>query len=242
MFGHLIESIGSLPANITMEAFSSTITRTLDSIDLMARPELLLSSLDSMSMILATILLGVGAVCLVRGWVWHRVIVLVLALLAGVGVGHMLSLSMGRSMVIAIAVGLLCAALAAPMLKWTIAILAGLVGAFVGTNVWGILAPDDAAQAWAGAAMGFIALALASFIISRVVITFFMSVSGGALFITGALALLLRIESVRGPILEHLEQAPMVIPLLVVVTSVFGFILQRPSAGQATGDQEPELA
>ncbi|MDG2030064.1 MAG: hypothetical protein P8J45_03555 [Phycisphaerales bacterium] len=229
-------------ANVTLNAFGETISETLKRMDLMARPELLLDSLESMSVVLASILLFVGAICLVRGWRWHRLIVLVLALLGGVGIGHMLSLSMGRSMVVAIAIGLLCAALAAPMLKWTIAILAGGVGAFVGANAWGLLAPDDAAQAWAGASMGFIGLALASFILSRVVITFFMSVSGGVLFVTGSIALLLHVESVRTPILTHLEEAPMVVPLLVVVASVLGFIIQRPAGGHAAGDEDHEAA
>jgi hypothetical protein len=229
-------------ANVTLNAFGETLSETLDRMDLMARPELLLESLQSMSVVLASILMFVGAVCLVRGWRWHRLIVLVLALLGGVGLGHMLSLSMGRSTVIAIAVGLLCAALAAPMLKWTIAILAGAVGAFVGANAWGLLAPDDAAQAWAGAAMGFIALGLASFILSRVIITFFMSVSGGVLFVTGSIALLLHVESVRTPILTHLEEAPMVVPLLVVVASVLGFIIQRPGGGHAAGEDDHEAA
>lgn len=229
-------------ANDTISAFGAAASRTLDRIDLMARPELMLESLQSMSVILSTILFLVGAVCLVRGWRWHRLIVLVLALLGGIGLGHMLSLSMGRSMVIAIAVGLLCAALAAPMLRWTIAILAGAVGAFVGANAWGILAPDDAAQAWAGAAMGFIGLGLASFILSRVVITFFMSVSGGVLFVVGGLALLLHVESVREPVIQHLREAPMVIPLLVVVASVLGFIVQRPGAEAAAGDEDHEAS
>ena len=242
MMSTLTQQCTSMIASSTGRAFTDMIDNTLDRIDLMAHPEILLDSLDSMSLMLSIILLSVGAVCLVRGWLWHKIIVLVLALLGGVGIGHMMSLSMGRSMVIAIAIGLLCAALAAPMLRWTIAILAGAVGAFVGANAWGILAPDDAAQAWAGAAMGFIALALASFILSRIVITFFMSVSGGVLFVIGGIALLLRIESIRTPILEHIEQAPMVIPLLVVVASVIGFIVQRPAGGRAAGDDEAELS
>ena len=90
--------------------------------------------------------------------------------------------------------------------------------------------------------MGFIALALASFILTRIVITFFMSVSGGVLFVTGGIALLLRIESIRTPILEHVEEAPMVIPLLVVVASVIGFIVQRPAGGSAAGDEDGELS
>lgn len=242
MLAALIEPISQLHAvSTTSEAIRNTMTQAIDRMDLMARPEMLLDALDSMSILVAAILAAVGAICLVRGWHWHRIIVLVLALLGGIGLGHLLSLSMGRSMVVAIAVGLLFAALAAPMLKWTIAILAGAVGAFVGANIWGLLAPDDAAQAWAGACMGFIALALASFILSRVVITFFMSVSGGALFVTGTIGLLLHVESVREPIFAHLEASPMLVPLLVVVASVFGFIFQRPS-GHSAGDDDGEMA
>jgi hypothetical protein len=139
-------------------------------------------------------------------------------------------------MVIAIAVGLLCAALAAPMLKWTIAILAGLVGAFIGANVWGLLAPEAAAEAWAGAGMGFIALALTSFILSRLVITFFMSVSGGVLFVMGAFGIMMQIDAIQAPVLEHLQEVPMIVPLLITVASVMGFIIQRPQLDMQFND------
>jgi hypothetical protein len=238
---HIAPVLGLRSQSSITEALESTVNHAAERIDLLARPELMLQTLDSMSLVLAAILCAVGAVCLVRGWRWHRIIVLVLALLGGIGLGHLLSLSMGRSMVIAIAVGILCAALAAPMLKWTIAILAGAVGAFVGANAWGLLAPDDAAQAWAGAAMGFIALAMASFILSRFVITFFMSVSGGVLFVGGAIALLLRVEPVREQILGHLEAAPMLVPLLIAVASVLGFIIQRPVFDDG-GSDDGEMA
>ena len=112
----------------TSETLRSGLAHAIERFDVLANPTLLIETITSFSLVLAIILCAVGAVCLVRGWKWHRLIVLVLALLGGIALGHSLTLSMGRSMVIAIAVGLLCAALAAPMLKWTIAILAGLVG------------------------------------------------------------------------------------------------------------------
>lgn len=235
---HLAPILGLRSQGSATEILEATVTHAAERIDLLARPELLLTTLDSMSLVLASILCAVGAVCLLRGWRWHRAIVLVLALLGGVGIGHLLSLSMGRSMVIAIAVGILCAAIAAPMLRWTIAILAGAVGAFVGANVWGMLAPGEATQAWTAAAIGFILLAMASFILSRLVITFFMSVSGGVLFVGGAIALLLRVDSVREQVLGHLEAAPLVIPLLIAVASVIGFVIQRPVFDVDRDDRE----
>ena len=220
----------------TSESLLSSFGHVVERFDVLANPDLLIETINSLSLVLAIVLCAVGGVCLLRGWKWHRAIVLVLALLAGLGLGHALTLSMGRSMVIAIAVGLLCAALAAPMLKWTIAILAGLVGAFVGANVWGILAPDAAAQAWAGAGMGFIALALTSFILSRLVITFFMSVSGGVLFVMGAFGIMMQIDAIQAPVLEHLQDVPMIVPLLIAVASVMGFIIQRPQLDMQFND------
>lgn len=211
------------------DSLGSTFREIVARFDIMAEPQLLIQTIDSLSLLVAAILTVTGAVCLVRGFRWHRSIVLLLALLGGVGLGYAMSLTMGRSIVIALAVGLLCATLAAPMLKWTIAILAGIVGAFVGANIWGLLSPEHAAEAWAGAGMGFITLALASFLLSRLVVTFFMTVSGAVLFVGGTLALLLRIDAIREPVIEHLHEVPKIIPVLIAVAATIGFVIQRPS-------------
>ena len=107
MINALAHPTSAMLSTSSSKAFAEVIGNTFDRFDLMANPDLLVDSLDSMSLMVAIILVSVGAICLVRGWVWHKMIVLVLALLGGVGVGHMMSLSMGRSMVIAIAIGLL---------------------------------------------------------------------------------------------------------------------------------------
>ncbi|HAW96669.1 MAG TPA: hypothetical protein DCX60_10365 [Phycisphaerales bacterium] len=218
------------------ETFRELLTR----FDILAEPQLLIQTIDSLSVIVAAALTVTGGVCLLKGFRWHKAIVLVLALLGGIGLGYAMSLSMGRSMVIALAVGLLCATLAAPMLKWTIAILAGIVGAFVGMNIWGLLSPEHSSQAWAGAGMGFITLALGSFLLSRLVVTFFMSVSGAVLFIGGSISLLLRLDALREPIMQHLHEVPRMIPLLIAVAATIGFVIQRPSLdGGAETEAEP---
>ena len=217
-----------------------TFRELLARFDILAEPQLLIQTIDSLSVIVAAALTVTGGVCLLKGFRWHKAIVLVLALLGGIGLGYAMSLSMGRSMVIALAVGLLCATLAAPMLKWTVAILAGIVGAFVGMNIWGLLSPEHSSEAWAGAGMGFITLALGSFLLSRLVVTFFMSVSGAVLFIGGAISLLLRLDALREPIMQHLHEVPKMIPLLIAVAATIGFVIQRPSLdGGAETEAEP---
>jgi len=211
-----------------LDGITSTFREIITRFDILAEPQLLIQTIDSLSLTVAATLTVTGGVCLTRGFRWHKGIVLLLALLGGIGLGHAMSLSMGRSMVIALAVGLLCAVIAAPMLKWTIAVLAGIVGAFVGANLWGLLSPEHAAEAWAGAGMGFIALALGSFLLARLVVTFFMTVSGAVLFVGGGLALLLRIDAIREPVIEHLHDVPRMIPLLIAVAAIIGFVLQRP--------------
>ena len=221
-----------------LEGFASTFGGIFARFDILAEPQLLIQTIDSLSLLVATILTVTGGICLLRGFRWHKPIVLLLALLGGIGLGYALSLSMGRSLVIALAVGLLCATLAAPMLKWTIAILAGTVGAFVGANLWGLLSPEHSTEAWAGAGMGFITLALASFLLSRLVVTFFMTVSGAVLFVGGTLGLLLRFDAIREPIIEHLSEVPRMIPLLMAVAAIIGFVIQRPSLDAST---EPDV-
>ncbi len=220
-------TMGTLP--VDADGLGGTFREIVARFDIMAQPQLLIQTIDSLSILVAAVLTATGAVCLARGFRWHRGIVLLLALLAGIGLGHLMSLSMGRSMVISLAIGLLCATLAAPMLKWTIAVLAGGAGAFVGINAWVLLAPEHVAEAWAGAGMGFIGLALASFILSRLVVTFFMTVSGAVLFVGGGLALLLRFDAIREPIIEHIHEVPKILPILIAVAAIIGFVIQRPS-------------
>jgi len=195
--------------------------------DLLSRPQELLDRLATMPAIFAVAVMIVGGVCIFQGYRWHRWIVVVLALMLGLAVGDLVSDRVGRSSVVAIAMGLLFAAIASPMLRFTVAIFAGLAGAFLGANVWSIVQGSEAGEPWPGAAMGFILLALSSFLIFRISIILFTSLGGAAMFVIGGIACLLHVDGVRATVTEHLAQHQLVVPMLVGIAAVVGFVLQE---------------
>ncbi len=199
----------------------------LEQADLLSRPDELLTRLLDMHAIVGVLVMVIGAVCILQGYRWHRWIVVLLALMLGLGIGHLLSPSIGKSSVVAIAMGLLFAAIASPMIKVTVAIFAGLAGAFLGANVWSIVQGPDAGNPWPGAAMGFILLAMSSFLITRLSIILFTALGGAAMLVLGGLACLLNIPQVKEPVEQHLASHQLLVPLLVGVAAVVGFVLQE---------------
>ncbi|MCH2162606.1 MAG: hypothetical protein MK085_12135, partial [Phycisphaerales bacterium] len=198
----------------------TTMNQIRNDLDIMSRPGDLVEHLATLPALAGVVLVAVGAACVINGYRWHRWIMVVLALLLGYGIGQMLSQELGKSSVIAIALGVLLAAIATPMLRFTVAFFAGLAGAAIGATLWAFFKTDQPELAWAGAGMGFIALALLSFIFFRIVVIVFTSVGGGAMLVMGLIALSLQLESTRGSVQEQLLLHPAVVPLLIGVAAV----------------------
>ncbi len=77
--------------------------------------------------------------------------------------------------------------------------------------------------------MGFIAVAMAAFLMYRVVIVLFTSIGGGAMAVMGILTLMLHVPSWESAIRHSLAANDMLVPLLVTVTAVTGLVLQHSS-------------
>jgi len=228
-----------MPTSLLILAQNEAATDTEDMIrqvDLLSRPEELLNQLVELPAIAGVLVMIVGIICVLRGYEWHRWIVIVLALMLGLAVGRIMSHEMGRSTVVAVAMGLLFAAIASPLLRFTVAVFAGLSGAFLGANVWSIVQGPDSANGWAGAAMGFILLALTSFLLFRLSIILFTALGGGAMLVLGGIACLLHVDSIKESVSDHLAQHQLIVPLLVGVTTVAGFVLQENRTRGASGE------
>ncbi|MBM4105209.1 MAG: hypothetical protein FJ257_02735 [Phycisphaerae bacterium] len=219
-----------MPTSLLILAQNDAANDTEDvirQVDLLSRPDELLNQLVELPAIAGVLVMIVGLICVLRGYQWHRWIVIVLALMLGLAVGRIMSHEMGRSTVVAVAMGLLFAAIASPLLRFTVAVFAGLSGAFLGANVWAIVQGPDSANGWAGAAMGFILLALSSFLLFRLSIILFTALGGGAMLVLGGIACLLHVDSIQQSVSDHLAQHQLIVPLLVGVTTVAGFVLQE---------------
>jgi hypothetical protein len=216
----------------TAIGFRKLLHGLVTNLDILHHPDMLLDQLEQLPFVIGSVLLAVGLLCVFNGYRWHRWVVIVLAFLCGLGIGQMINDDFGRSNIVAVALGCLLAILATPLMKIAVAIFSGMTGAFIGANVWTALNETMADQHWAGAAMGFIALAMASVILFRVAIVLFTSVGGAALVVAGAITLLLQVDGWEPAIRESLSSHQLMIPMLVALAAVGGFVLQEARSRQ----------
>jgi MFS family permease len=218
-----------------LSAFDGKIAR----LDLLNRPDELLTALSNVHIVWASVLVVVGALCIINGYRWHKWVIVICAFLAGLGLGHVLSAQMGQSRIVMAVIGLLCAVIATPLLRYVVAIFGGLTGAFIGANAWTAFsdAPDSHL---AGAAMGFIAVGMAAFLMYRLVIVLFTSIGGGAMAVLGTLTLMLHVPTWETSIRTSLEANDMLLPLLVTVAAVTGLVLQHSHIKANSGDEDED--
>lgn len=208
-------------------ALSESSSDLMGRLDILHHPTDLLDMLSHVSLVQGGVLVVVGVLCILNGYRWHKWVIVVLAFLAGLALGRVLSDHMGRSSIVAVSAGLLCALIATPMLKITVAIFGGITGAFIGANAWTALNSTMPDAHWAGAVMGFIFMGMASFMLFKLAIVLFTSVGGAAMMLFGAITLLLQVEAWAPTVRDHLASNQALIPLLLVVAAVAGFVIQE---------------
>ena len=200
--------------------------RVSSRLDILNHPDELLAALANMHIVWASVLLVVGGLCVLNGYRWHRYVIVVCAFLGGLGLGHLLSKQMGESRIAMGAIGLLCAVIATPLLRFAVAIFGGLTGAFVGAHAWTGFNGAEGGQI-AAAGMGFIAVGMAAFLMYRVVVMLFTSIGGAAMGVLGGITLMLHVPTWEEPIRASLTANNMLVPLLVSVGAVTGLVIQN---------------
>lgn len=218
-----------------LEVFHGAVAR----LDILTHPDELLTALANIHMVWAAVLVVTGGLCVLNGYRWHKYVIVLCAFLGGLGLGHLLSKQMGESRIVMAAIGLLCAVIATPLLRFAVAIFGGLTGAFIGANAWTAFSNSPDAHL-AGAGMGFIALGLAAFIMYRLVIVLFTSIGGAAMGVLGAITLMLHVPSWDEAIRKSLEANDMLLPLLVTVAAVTGLVLQHSQITGKGGEEDAE--
>ena len=216
-----------ITSNLTFAQEIRTFRDAFAQMDILTHPDQLLDSLAKMPMIAASMVVIIGILCVLNGYRWHKWVVVALAFILGLLIGHILSQSMGKSAIVAIALGVLFACIATPMLRWTVAVFGGLTGAFLGANAWTLANAQPENAQWAGACMGFIAVALLSFVVFRLVVVLFTSIGGAAMVVLGIITLLMQVPGWEANVRNSLATNQYLIPLLVTVAAVAGFVIQE---------------
>ena len=215
--------------------------------DALAKPEHLIEALQSMSIVWSVIFLVVGLLCLFNGYRYYRLATVLLALLIGAFVGYALGKQIGAQWIVAGCMGALLATICFPMMKYAVAALGGITGAYVGANAWSAIAQlavgtenPIAGHYWVGAIVGLILFGMLAFILFKLSIIFFTSVSGSTIAVLGSIALLLQFPVFRDDVASGLRAHAAIIPLLVMVPAAIGLILQEANPGNR--DKEPKTA
>ncbi len=217
------------------------ITSLIPRMDILNRPDELLAALANMHIVWASALVIVGALCVLNGYRWHKWVIVICAFLGGLALGNLLSSQMGESRIVMAALGLLCAVIATPLLRLAVATFGGLTGAFIGANAWSAFSNSPDSH-MVGAIMGFITVGLAAFIMFRAVIVLFTSIGGAAMAVLGAITLLLHVPAWEGTVRTSLSANQLLLPLLVGVAAVTGFVLQHSAIRKTAADGDGEAA
>ncbi|TVQ32475.1 MAG: hypothetical protein EA376_05525 [Phycisphaeraceae bacterium] len=215
-----LNAAGASPIAVFENGFSGRI-------DLLNHPENLISVLTQVHPVWAGIFVVVGALCILNGFRWHKIVIVLLSGMLGVAAGMWLGDRIGGAhTVTGVALTALFMILALPGLRFAVALFGGLAGAFVGANAWTALGGTPDMHHF-GAMFGLIALGMLAFMTFRLVIVLFTTILGASLLVLGALALMLTVEAWRGAISESLTVNSLVVPLVVTVTALIGIIVQQ---------------
>jgi len=252
----------------------STIVDIFSRGDTLANPGELIPELAQLGEIWALVFIVLGLICLLNGYKFHKVLTVGIVVLIGSMLGYWMGIEIqGPPFVIAGCVGTFMAVLALPLMKYAVAVLGGLSGAFIGSNLWaglgrmmekaatdhqalavqaqeaGTAAPEPtlltqasqympADAFWIGALIGLVFCGIAAFLLSKITIHLFTSVSGSTIAVFGVIALLLSIDAFSETVRAELIKSPMVLPLLVFVPAAIGFLLQEKYSGQVASEGE----
>lgn len=181
------------------------------------------------------LLILVGAVYLMYGWSIFKILITLNSALIGAYVGVLLGARAGGYLLPG---GLLGAAIASvvawPMMKWAVAVIGGLCGAFVGASLWQTCGQDPA-FAWAGAMTGLVGFGMLSFILFRGSIITYTSIQGAGMLIVGLLGLALKWPELAPAVARSMATQPLVLPVAIVVPAMLGLIYQQTHSAPLGG-------
>lgn len=237
--------------------FFDTVAGMFSKGDALAQPEHVIAHLQALGAVSAVVFVVVGVLCMFNGYKFYKLATISMALLLGMFAGYWFGGLIGARYIVAGCLGVLFATLAFPLMKYAVAVFGGLTGAFIGANLWAgtahaintIAARNNpgaesiipAGEYWLGALLGLLICGMLAFILFKLSVVMFTSVSGSTIAVMGVLALLLSFEPWRDTVADGLKASQLVIPLLVFVPAAIGLILQEAnSGGFLAGEGRPE--
>jgi len=178
----------------------------------------------------AIIAISFGVVYLLYGWRIFKVLVMICFGLIGLFVGIQLGSKFEKELLGGIIGLFLLAGVSIPLMRWAVSMLGAVAGGILSGGVWYAFELPQK-YIWAGAIIGMVAGGMIAFIAFKVAVMLFTSLSGGALIVTGMLALFYQYEVLQEPPTENVRQMlynhNWFMPVLLLVPTFIGIVVQN---------------
>ncbi len=185
--------------------------------------------ITSLGQLEAFMFVSFGVVWLFYGWRVFKVLVVISFALLGLVLGmEVTSRVQGISnQFVGGVVGMLALAiLSVPLMRWAVGLLGAFAGAIFTAGIWYAIGLDER-YILAGALIGMVGGGMISFIVFRIAVILFTSTGGGALVLTGGLALLYRYGSMQMQIENLVLHERWFLPVALMVPLLVGLIAQH---------------
>ncbi len=178
----------------------------------------------------AVIGISFGVIILMYGWRIYKALTVIGFGLIGLYAGLWIGEQFQKALPGAIIGGALLVILAIPLMRWAVAVLGAVAGGILSAGIWhSCNLPQQ--FVWAGALTGIVAGFMISFVVFKLSVMLFTSLSGTSLIIVGVFALMYRYETFAcDPPTTHLNDLyygnGWFLPLLLIAGTLLGILLQ----------------
>jgi hypothetical protein len=177
----------------------------------------------------AVTFISFGIVCLMYGWRVFKILVVICFALLGIFLGVSVTDKIVglNNRLIGGLVGLgLCGILSIPLMRWAVSVLGAIAGGVLSSGIWYASGLTEK-YIWAGALIGMVAGGMISFIVFKVAVILFSSLSGASLIVVGSLAILYMHPATSVRLEEILFTKKWFLPTLLMAPTLIGLVLQN---------------
>ncbi|MBN2138940.1 MAG: hypothetical protein JW720_14120 [Sedimentisphaerales bacterium] len=185
--------------------------------------------ITSLGQLEAFMFVSFGVVWLFYGWRVFKVLVVISFALLGLAMGTAATgiIHGIQNKMVGGVIGMLALAiLSVPLMRWAVSLLGAMAGAIFTAGIWYACGLSEK-YILAGALIGMVGGGMISFIVFRIAVILFTSMGGGALVLTGALALLYRYSSAQAQMEHVITHQKWVLPVGLMVPMLVGLIAQH---------------
>jgi hypothetical protein len=185
--------------------------------------------ITSLNLVEAATFISFGAVCLFYGWRIFKILVVICFALLGLFLGISVTDKIVglNNQLIGGLVGMgLLGIISIPLIRWSVCALGAVAGGILSSGIWYACGLTEK-YIFAGALIGIVAGGMISFIIFKVAVILFSSLSGSCLIVIGFLALLYIYPQTTDRVEELIFTKKWFLPTILIGPTLIGLVLQN---------------